>query len=246
MDPSVFDAFTRRLAGSRRAALTALTLGVSSAFAGVTESEARKKKGKKKRGKKKKNQCTSRCGGKCCKKGTTGTNNFPEDGDGCTCCKKNRIWTSYSGARRCCRPGTKAMPDGGFSTNGGPCCPAAQYCNGSCCNSGYICRNNTCVEECVERAISAQLATGGVTRGGEVTAEDTACDWPETPQEACITGYVCTTRKVCCRPEETPCGGSPGQRGACCTADEVCNPKFDADPDGHNFAVDGRACLKRC
>lgn len=242
MDPSVFDAFTRRLAGSRRDALTALTLGVSSVFAGSSESEARKKK--KKKGKKKK--CTSRCGGKCCKKGTVGTNNFPEDGDGCTCCKKNRIWTSYSGARRCCRPGTKAMPGGGFSTNGGPCCPADKYCNGACCNIGYVCKNKECVEECVERAISAQLATGGVTRSGEATAEDSPCDWPGNAQHSCITGYTCTERFVCCRPEDTPCGGYPGQRGACCTADEVCNPRFDANPDSHNDALDGRPCLKRC
>ncbi|MEZ4562376.1 MAG: hypothetical protein R2853_06525 [Thermomicrobiales bacterium] len=143
MDPFAFDAMTRRLAGSRRAALTALALGVSSVFAGITGSEARKKKKKGKR--KKKKQCKSRCAGKCCKNGTAGALVFPEDGAGCTCCKRDRIWTSHVGVNRCCRAGTKAIPGGGFTTNGGPCCPAAQYCNGSCCNSRYVCKNNECV-----------------------------------------------------------------------------------------------------
>ena len=247
MDPSTFDAFARRLAGSRREALAALGLGAAAVFGGITEAEARKNKKKKKKGKKKKkNQCTSRCEGKCCKKNTKGALLFPEDGFGCTCCPKNRVWTSHAGSNRCCRAGTKAMPGGGFSTNGGPCCPADKYCNGDCCNNGYVCKNKKCVEQCVERELSAQLATGGQARSGDVTAEDSPCDWPENPQVACITGYVCTARKVCCRPEETPCGGSPGHSGACCTADEVCNPKFDANPDGHDFLNDGRACLKRC
>lgn len=246
MDPFAFDAFTRRLAGSRREALAALALGVAAVIGGVSDADAKKKKKKKKKGKKKKKQCKSRCAGTCCKNGTAGALLFPEDGDGCACCPVERIWISHAGVSRCCRAGTKAIPNGGITTNGGPCCPEAQYCNGTCCNGGYVCKNNECVEECVEREVAAQVATGGSTRGGDVTAEDSLCAWPGNAQLACITGYICTERFVCCRPEESPCGGYPGQHGACCSADEVCNPKFDANPDGHNSTLDGRPCLKRC
>ncbi len=41
MDPLAFDAFTRRIAGSRHEALAALVLGAASIFAGITEADAR-------------------------------------------------------------------------------------------------------------------------------------------------------------------------------------------------------------
>lgn len=241
MDSSTFDKLTRRFAGSRREALAALGLGALVALGGIADGEARKRKPKKNKTKK---HCKSRCAGTCCKQGTAGALLFPEDGFGCTCCPKDRIWRGSTGVKRCCALGTRAVA--GLTTNGGPCCPEENFCNGECCNSGYVCKDGQCTETCAEREVAAQLKTGAVARRGEVTVENVPCDWPGNAQQACITGYMCTDRFVCCRAEETPCGGSPGQRGACCTADEVCNPKFDADPDKYNSVLDGRPCLKRC
>ncbi len=73
----------------------------------------------------------------------------------------------------------------------------------------------------------------GAQAGDICGPSDVVCVWPETPQECCAPGYVCTSRKVCCQPDRIPCGGSPGSHACCCDPGqgETCNPAFDANPD---------------
>lgn len=232
------DGLARLVAGSRRTMLRAVVGGVLVAgwqSAGLEGSARRRKR------KQKKKRCTSRCEGRCCKSGTRSALLFAEDGFGCTCCPKQRIWSSSVEGKRCCPPGTRAMD--GFTTDGGPCCAEDQYCNGECCNDGYTCDNGECVEECATSSgLKSDSATGGSSERRDVTAESAPCAWPGNTQLSCIDGYICTERFVCCRPEDTPCGGYPGQHGGCCTPDKTCNPDYDADPDNY----DGPTCLAAC
>lgn len=213
---------------SRRRALWSLggVLGGLAAALPDAPDVAGKKKRKKKKKKKKGERCGSvRCranqlccdpaNGVCCsKRGASCCNPGPGTGACCAgpnrcgrpwgndaapfaCCPPERQWFTSAGLVRCCPPGTKSMGTG-ITTNGGPCCPEANACGKTCCNTGQVCADPATGRCCSEAAVCGKTCC--------LTEFCMACV-NGTCQDTCPPCHFCNGSGACIDCGEGCCGG---------------------------------------
>lgn len=227
MDDARFDLLTRRFGqpSSRRAALRLVAGLVSAGAAGGLAAGRVAAKHKKPKTCPQGRLCDS-ASGICCPKKSVCCNPDSPDAACCpqpnacakpygdeaapyACCPPERTWAGRNGARVCCPAGTRTLPHGAVSTNGGPCCPEAAYCGGVCCASGATCLDPTHQLCCPDGATQCgKTCCGGDCCGGVCCPSAASC-WgcvDGTCQDLCPASVGYCSNGVCkhCTPT---CGG---------------------------------------